>query len=265
MFGVRQRCLQLCVGDFALPLVWVLSPHALPAPARSLARTPPRGRSRTRLQVQLAAAAACVACCSAALARPASLSPALVIARSQPHARERIPARGITRTEVFYGSSQLRVGRPADTAFGGAVPAWRTLARARCPGGNPRSCRAGLGRQSPEVARKFSQHGRLAGSSLHTNISPRPLGLQVHMGWWRPASRSRLVTGRSRQGGPYAVTACHGPSRPVTSLLVWSRQSRRRAGGPGPLRGRYRFVLHESPPPLEPLSAALPSVASLFT
>jgi hypothetical protein len=30
---------------------------------------------------------------------------------------------------------------------------------------------------------------------------------------WRPAARSRLFTGRSRRGGPYAVTARHAPSR----------------------------------------------------
>jgi hypothetical protein len=61
---------------------------------------------------------------------------------------------------------------------------------------------------------------------------------------WRPAARSRLVTGRSRRGCPYAVTARHGPSRPVTSL---SRPSRRRAGGPGPLAlATLELLVHET-------------------
>jgi hypothetical protein len=36
----------------------------------------------------------------------------------------------------------------------------------------------------------------------------------------------------AHDGGPYAVMARHGPS--VTSLRVWSRPSRIRAGSPGP-------------------------------
>jgi hypothetical protein len=38
----------------------------------------------------------------------------------------------------------------------------------------------------------------------------------------------------------------HGPSRPVTSLRVWSRKSRRRAGGPGPLAlATLESLVHE--------------------
>jgi hypothetical protein len=42
-------------------------------------------------------------------------------------------------------------------------------------------------------------------------MSPRPLNLVV--GWWSPAARSRLVTGRSRRGGSYAGTSGHAQSR----------------------------------------------------
>jgi hypothetical protein len=41
-------------------------------------------------------------------------------------------------------------------------------------------------------------------------VVPRP---PARPGRWRPAARSRLVTGRSRRGGPYAVTARHAQSR----------------------------------------------------
>ncbi len=81
--------------------------------------------------------------------------------------------------------------------------------------------------------------------------------------------RSRLVTGRSRRDGPYAVTAGHVQSRPVTSLRVGSRLSRRRVAWPAArastarsltldLRDQscVRSVRHESPRLLESLCAA---------
>jgi hypothetical protein len=86
------------------------------------------------------------------------------------------------------------------------------------PGGTRARGRAAIvaldsdGGLDSEVARKCSHLGkRCLQVSLHTHISPRPLG--PVMGWWRPAARSRLVTGRSRRGGPYAVTARHAQSR----------------------------------------------------
>ena len=113
---------------------------------------------------------------------------------------------------------------------------------------------------------------------LHTDfMSPRPLGLG--MGWWRSAARSRLVTGRSRRGSPFAVTAGHGWSRLVTSLRAASLSSRRRVAGSGPLPlATLESLAHETldcategrllcaarvVTPLEPLSTAPPSVASL--
>ncbi len=59
------------------------------------------------------------------------------------------------------------------------------------------------------------------------------------MGWWRPAAWSRLVMGRSRRGGPSAVTpvtASHVAAGRVTAVT----DSRRRPGGPAPYRSPCR-------------------------
>jgi hypothetical protein len=125
--------------------------------------------------------------------------------------------------------------------FDGAEPAQRTLARACCPDGNSRSRRARLGLRnrlggSSQVFSKLS--ALLAGSSLHTNISPRPLGL--NMGWWRPAARSRLVTCRSPWGGPYAGTARHTQSRRHGAGPAARARSTRHAGVARPRNARLR-------------------------
>jgi hypothetical protein len=58
----------------------------------------------------------------------------------------------------------------------------------------------------------------------HKILSPRPLGLG--MGWWRPASRSRLVTGCSRRGAPFSVTAGHVAAGRVTAVTTPDQRPR---------------------------------------
>ena len=107
-------------------------------------------------------------------------------------------------------------------------------------------------------------------SWLHFVVSLPPAQVEARRSV--TAGHGSVTTGRPVRG--------HGPSRPVTSLRVWSWPSRRRAGGPGPLAlATLESLVHEKlacetgvrslcaarAAPLEPLSAAPPSVASLLT
>jgi hypothetical protein len=46
------------------------------------------------------------------------------------------------------------------------------------------------------------------------------------VGWWRPAARSRLVTGWSRRGAPFSVTAGHVAAGRVTAVTSADQRPR---------------------------------------
>ena len=63
-------------------------------------------------------------------------------------------------------------------------------------------------------------------SLLHTQNIVTPTSSRLGMGWWRPAARSRLVTGWSRRGAPFSVTAGHVAAGRVTAVTTPDQRPR---------------------------------------